>query len=205
MLTVERRKLAPPVERAEDVGRLLSAVADIERESGRPGLHALFATLAYTGCRRGEALGLRWCDVDLDRRILAVRRSYAGPTKSGKHRTVPIAPPLADILRVHRASAAGDLVFPDASGKMHSPNAKLEDVLFSALERIGHPRIRVHDLRHVFASHFVMSGGDIFTLQRILGHSSPQLTSDTYAHLSSGHMATAADRVSFAASEPAKP
>ena len=205
MLAVERGKLAPPIEKAGDVGRLLAAVAEIERESGRAGLHALFATLVYTGCRRGEVLGLRWGDVDLDRRILTVRRSYAGLTKSGKHRTVPIAPPLADILRAHRAGARGELVFPSASGGMHSPNAKLEDVLFSALERIGHPRIRVHDLRHVFASHFVMSGGDIFTLQRILGHSSPQLTSDTYAHLSSGHMATAADRVSFAVSEPVKP
>jgi integrase len=205
MLAVERGKLAPPIEKASDVGRLLTAVADIERETGRRGLHALFATLVYTGCRRGEALGLRWADVDLERRILTVRRSYAGLTKSGKHRTVPIAPPLADILKAHRAAASGELVFPDASGKMHSPNAKLEDVLFSALERIGHPRIRVHDLRHVFASHFVMSGGDIFTLQRILGHSSPQLTSDTYAHLSSGHMASAADRVSFAPAEPVKP
>ena len=204
MLAVERGKLAPPIEKAEDVGRLLAAVADIERETGRRGLHALFATLVYTGCRRGEALGLRWADVDLDRRILTVRRSYAGLTKSGKHRTVPIAPPLADILRAHRAAAPGELVFPDAAGEMQSPSAKLERVLFPALVRISHPRIRLHDLRHVFASHFVMSGGDIFTLQRILGHSSPQLTSDTYAHLSSGHMATAADRVSFAVSKPVK-
>jgi integrase len=75
MLTVERGKLAPPIEKAADVGRLLAAVADIELETGRPGLHALFATLAYTGCRRGEALGLRWADVDLDRRVLTVRRS----------------------------------------------------------------------------------------------------------------------------------
>jgi len=205
MLAVERGKLAPPIEKAADVGRLLAAVAAIELEAGRPGLHALFATLVYTGVRRGEALGLRRGDVDLDRRILTVRRSYAGLTKSGKHRTVPIAPPLAEILRAYRPATPGDVVFPDAAGKMHSPHAKLEHVLFAALERIGHPRIRVHDLRHVFASHFVMSGGDIFTLQRILGHSSPQLTSDTYAHLSSGHMATAADRVSFAVGEPVKP
>jgi integrase len=118
---------------------------------------------------------------------------------------MPIAPPLADILRSCRVTPVtrqsgeptGDLVFPDAMGKVQSPNTKLEHVLFAALERSGHPRIRVHDLRDVFASQLVMSGGDILTLQRILGHSSPQLTSDTYAHLSSGHMASAADRVSF--------
>jgi integrase len=46
-----------------------------------------------------------------------------------------------------------------------------------------------------------MSGGDIFTLQRILGHSTPQITSETYAHLSPDHLAGAADRVSFPAPE----
>jgi integrase len=61
----------------------------------------------------------------------------------------------------------------------------------------GLPRIRVHDLRHAFASFFVMGGGDVFTLQRILGHSSPQLVSDTYAHLSPAHLAGEADRISF--------
>jgi integrase len=80
---------------------------------------------------------------------------------------------------------------------MFSPNAKLETLFRRALERAKLPRMRVHDLPHVFASHFVMGGGDIFTLQRILGHSTPQLTSDTYAHLSPRHLAGEADRVSY--------
>lgn len=201
MLPLERSKLDPPIARAADVGRLLAAVEDIERESGPLGVHALFALLVYTGLRRGEALGSRWNDLDLDRRVLTVRRSYAGFTKSGKHRTVPIAPALVPILRAHRAADPwkGELVFPSASGEMYSPNAKLENVLDAALARVGLPHIRVHDLRHTFASHFVMTGGDIFTLQRILGHSTPQLTSDTYAHLSPDHLARAADLVSFPA------
>jgi len=75
--------------------------------------------------------------------------------------------------------------------------AWVDDLLHKAMDRVGLQRIRVHDFGHVFASHFVMSGGDIFTLQRILGHSTPQLTSDTYAHLSQDHMAATADRGSF--------
>ena len=80
---------------------------------------------------------------------------------------------------------------------------RLEVTFRRALGRAKLPRIRVHDLRHVFASHFVMGGGDIFTLQRILGHSTPQLTSDTYAHLSPRHLAGEADRIAYP--EPAEP
>jgi integrase len=199
MLPVEKAKLAPPIEHAEDVGRLLAVLRETGEEMRLPGLHPLFSLLVYTGLRRGEAIGLRWADVDLERRIISVRRSYAGQTKSSKHRTVPIPAELADTMRAYRLADPwkGDLCFPNASGEMIARNAKLQDLFHLALARANLPRIRIHDLRHVFASHFVMGGGDIFTLQRILGHSTPQLTSDTYAHLSPRHLAGEADRVSY--------
>jgi integrase len=200
MLAVDNAKLAPPIGTAEDVGRVLEAIRQIGEETHRPVLYGLFATLAYTGLRRGEAMGLRWSDVDLDRRLITVRRSYEGRTKSGKDRLVPIPVELVPILQQHRLADPwkGELVFPnEEGGACYSKNSKPGKVLELALERCGLPRIRVHDLRHVFASYFVMRGGDIFTLQRILGHSTPQITSDTYAHLSPAHLAGAADRVSF--------
>jgi integrase len=199
MLPVEKGKLAPPIEHATDVGRLLATIHKMGEELSRLDLHPLFALLVYTGLRRGEALGLRWADVDLERRMITVRRSYHGPTKSSKHRTVPIPAALMTILRAYRLAEPwqGELCFPNGRGEMFSPNAKLEHVFRRALERSGLPRIRVHDCRHVFASHFVMGGGDIFTLQRILGHSTPQLTSDTYAHLSPGHLVGAVERVAY--------
>jgi integrase len=199
MVAIEKTKLAPPIEHAADVGRLLAAIRDIGEETRRPGLYPLFALLAYTGARRGEAVGLRWADVDVDRRMLTIRRSYEGITKSGKQRTVPLPTVLVTILKAYKLADPwkGALVFPNDDGEMYSSNSKLQSTLHAALERIGLPRIRLHDLRHVYASHFVMSGGDIFTLQRILGHSTPQLTSDTYAHLSPAHMAGEADRVAF--------
>lgn len=152
--------------------------------------------------RRGEAMGLRWSDVDLDRRLITVRRSYDGRTKSGKHRLVPIPAELVPILKQHRQADPwqGELVFPNENGgACFSKNSKPGKVLELALKRCGLPRVRVHDLRHVFASFFVMNGGDIFTLQRILGHSTPQITSDTYAHLAPDHLAGQGDRVSFPA------
>jgi integrase len=159
----------------------------------------------YTGLRRGEAVGLRWADVDLERRMISVRRSYGGQTKSSKHRVVPVPAELVAILRAYRLADPwkAELCFTNTSGEMISRNAKLEELFRDALARVGLPRLRVHDCRHVFASHFVMGGGDIFTLQRILGHSTPQLTSDTYAHLSPRHLAGEADRVAYP--EPSKP
>lgn len=130
---------------------------------------------------------------------------YGGQTKSNKHRTVPMPAALVATLRAYRASEPwqGELCFPNDAGEMYSRNSKLEIFFQRALIRCRLPRIRVHDLRHVFASHFVMAGGDIFTLQRILGHSTPQLTSDTYAHLSPRHLAGEAERVAYP--EPGEP
>ncbi len=199
MLPVDKAKLAPPIDSAETVGRVLEEIRQIGEETNRPGLYGLFATLVYTGLRRGEACGLRWSDVDFDRRLITVRRSYESRTKSGKDRLVPVSAELVPILKQHKLADPwkGELVFPDDTGEIMSPDARLRSVLWSACDRCKIRRIRVHDLRHVFASYFVMGGGDIFTLQRILGHSTPQITSDTYAHLSPAHLAGAADKVSF--------
>lgn len=88
-------------------------------------------------------------------------------------------------------------MFPNSAGQMLSPNVRLRDYLDEACRRCNLPRIRVHDLRHVFASYFIMGGGSIGVLQKILGHSTPQITMQTYAHLSPEFLAGAADFVSF--------
>jgi integrase len=201
MLPVEKGKLAPPIAKPEDVGRLLDAIREIA-----PRRFAMFAALVYTGMRKGEACGLRWADVDLDKRIIMVRRSYGGWTKSSKHRDVPIPADLVTILRQHRNEEpyGGELCFPNDRGEVYSKNGKLEDVLGKGLASIGLPRIRVHDLRHVYGAHFVMAGGSIFDLQRNLGHHSVAFTASVYGHLSQDHRVKESDRLSglFAAPAP---
>ena len=201
MLPVEKAKLAPPIEKGEDVGRLLEAIRKI-----RPDRFALFATLVYTGMRKGEACGLRWRDVDIERRIVTVRHSYDGQTKSGKHREVPIPAKLATILEEHKLAEPwqGEIVFPNEQGEMYTKNGHLEDVLRAGLDHIGHRWIRLHDLRHVYASHFVMSGGSIYDLQKNLGHHSVAFTADIYGHLSKDHRVREVDRLSFEAPAAAK-
>lgn len=154
----------------------------------------LYAVAVYTGLRAGEIAGLQWSDVDLERRLITVQRSFKGPTKSDRVRYVPILDPLLPVLRRWRARHPGRLVFTNMAGKMHAPSARIfQDVLHRVLKAAGfeklpgrkgkeRPYVRFHDLRHTFASQWVVKGGDLFKLQKILGHQSVQMTL-RYAHL----------------------
>jgi len=159
---------------ADAIGALLSAAME-----ERAGVMETYAVAVYSGMRAGEILGLQWDDVDLDRRLILVARSYDKPaTKNGKIRYVPILDPLVPVLEAWRRRCPSEVwVFPMRGGTMQQPAARvLQETFHRCLARAGLERIRFHDLRHTFASHWVMRGGDIFKLQRILGHSGIQMT-----------------------------
>jgi integrase len=172
----------------DEIDRFLRAA----REEGEH-VFALYATAVYTGMRAGELAGLQWSDIDLDRRLITIQRSYTGPTKSDRVRYVPVLDPLLPILREWRLRHPGRLVFTNRDGNMLQPSGRIfQEVLHRVLDAAGlplverngklRPYIRFHDTRHTFASHWVLSGGDIFKLQKILGHQSIQMT-QRYAHL----------------------
>ena len=166
----------------DEVRRFLEAAA-----GEGPGILAMYATAIYTGMRAGELCGLRWEDVSLGRRLITVRRSYEKiATKNGDIRHVPILDPLLPVLKEWRLKNPCDHAFPNEQGGMCGPSARvLQEVLHRVLERAKFPPkyITFHDLRHTFASHWMMRSGDLFRLQKILGHKSPQMT-QRYAHLS---------------------
>lgn len=177
---------------AEEADRLLAW----SRES-QPKEYPVYATALYTGLRMGEMWGLRWADCDLDRGLLTVRRSYRLAPKSGKPRAVPINPALLPTLRQWRNECpASDeaLVFPTTRGCMRQ---KDRDYGFKAALAGAecHP-IGFHGLRHSFASHFMMAGGNILTLQKLLGHSSVAVTMK-YAHLAPDFMRDEIARLRF--------
>lgn len=155
---------------------------------------ALYATAVYTGMRAGELAGLKWSCVSLERRLITVQASYDGPTKAGDVRYVPILDPLLAVLREWRLKVQGDIVFLNEAGNMHGSSARVfQEVLHRVLDRAGFPDVQTalgetqryitfHGLRHTFASHWMMNGGDIFKLQRIGGWKSFEMV-QRYAHL----------------------
>jgi integrase len=182
-------------------------------------LGALYELLAFTGLRRGEAVGLRWQDVDLDARVIVVRQQvvpvgYAltvslPKTKAGEHRAVDVDERTAGTLLAHRLAqdveraawgdawqadpAYGDLVFRHKDGRVLHPEYVTR--LFGRLSKAAGVRtVRLHDLRHGQASLMLAAGVDVGVVSKRLGHSSISITSDTYQHLLEGVGRDAADR-----------
>lgn len=167
-------------------------------------LHPLIATAVYTGLRKGELFGLRWRDIDLAARRLTVARSYDGTPKSGKSRHLRLPAVLVPILTAWAGRCPkthAGLVFPgrlrDGTwGPLRDTAALrgLPRLLRAAGCRVpAHPW---HALRHTFASHFIMQGGNILTLQKILGHSDVKVTL-VYAHLAPDFLADEMDRLQY--------
>lgn len=169
--------------RSDDEVRRFLAAAVAEDEY----VVVLFSLAIYSGMRAGELAGLEWADIDFERRLITVQRSFDGPTKSDRVRYAPILDPLLPVLRAWRLRHPGRLVFTNQAGTRLQPSARVfQEVLHRVLARAGferverggkeRPYLRFHDLRHTFASRWVTKGGDLFKLQRILGHQSVQMT-----------------------------
>ena len=183
-----------------------------------------WAFLATTGCRRGEALGVRWSDVDLDAGSASIRqqamllpksggvgrevRIVAG-TKTGEARVIELDRRTVAMLRTWRKVQAAEqlamgpgyedhgLVFARRDGRPMDPkhfsqsfDRRLAQAAFKDL-----PRIRLHDLRHTWATLALEAGVDVAVVAKQLGHSSPVITWGTYQHVRQGLKADAAQRV----------
>jgi integrase len=136
-----------------------------------------------TGMRVSEIFGLRWNDVMYSEGLLAVRAKLKG----GKMRYVPMLPELAGELRRFPAVVGGDRIFPPKPGAT-SNRQRVEGSFDDLLKRAKIEDFRFHDLRHTFASWYMMNGGDLYELAKILGHSNIKMT-ERYAKLARQHIA----------------
>jgi integrase len=143
---------------------------------------AIYLTAAFTGLRRGELIALRWRDVDFAGSVLRVRASYAvgvlTAPKSGKVRSVPLAPDVAQALaklsQRERFTGDDDLVFPGEAGGFLDGSA-LRRRYGAALKRAQLRSLRFHDLRHTFGTRMIAMA-DIRRVQEWMGHADIQTT-----------------------------
>jgi integrase len=178
-------------------------------------LHALYVLLATTAMRRGEALGLRWADVDLDagrasivQTVIAVHHKIQlGDPKTAKGtRVVDLDPATVRAIRAHRTRHAAErlqmgagwtdhgLVFCHVTGGPLHPE-RFTRTFVDRVEQLGLPPIRLHDLRHTWATLALESGVHPKVVQERLGHANISITLDTYSHVTAGLQADAAARV----------
>jgi len=169
----------------EERGALLDAC----RKSELPELYLIVMLALTTGMRRGEILGMRWPDVDLERRQIILNK-----TKNHDRRSVPIVPEVLDLLREHGRVRRldNDLVFP--------PKGKRSGALwfdawwYSARDAAKIQDFRFHDLRHTAASYLAMSGATVPEIAAVLGHRTLQMVK-RYAHLSDQHTGAVVERM----------
>jgi len=133
----------------------------------------LITFLIYTGCRKGEALNLKWDDVDLENDVIAVKG-----TKTKYDRYIPIHNKLKELLVGIEKIDGCDYVFNTGGKKI----GNFRKSFMTACKNASLKDLHIHDLRHVFASKMVMGGTSLYITGELLGHRTTQMTK-RYSHL----------------------
>ena len=133
----------------------------------------LISFLLYTGCRKGEALNLKWDDVDIENGVIAVKA-----TKTRYDRRIPISSPLEAVLRGIERNPDCSYVFNKNGRKI----GNFRKSFMTACRNAGLKDLHIHDLRHVFASALTMNDVSLYKTGILLGHRTPNMT-QRYAHL----------------------
>lgn len=165
----------------EEIQRLRDAVG----KSINKQLKYIVALLLMLGCRKSELLNARWEHMDLDRRTWKIPLS-----KSGKMRHVPLSTAAIDLLKEVPRWKGCPYVLPNP--KTLKPLVDFHEPWATACRRAGLKDVRIHDLRHTFASNLVNAGHSLFVVSRALGHASVVQTA-RYSHLADDTLLAAAD------------
>ena len=175
----EIRILTPP-----EISALIDAVDNHK-------YRILFMLAIMSGARQGELLGLKWTDVVWFNKQIHIQRTYQRgrwykPKTKTSNREIDLGPVMmSELKRWHLACPPNelDLVFPNEAGGPIDQSGLLKRHFYPALKKAGIERIRFYDLRHTFASLLIEQGENIKYVQSQLGHSSPMMTLNVYAHL----------------------
>jgi len=151
-----------------------------------PTHYPFFLFLLRTGARLGEALGLRWSDIDWEGGFVWIKRAYRrgvfSPPKNGKRRRIKMSGQLYETLldRLKNCADAGDIVFGNISKPWEQNYVRR--VFWKILKDADLRHMRIHDLRHNWVTKRLSMGHNIVEVSREAGHSSIKITVDTYYH-----------------------
>ncbi|MFG6573898.1 tyrosine-type recombinase/integrase [Sulfitobacter sp. 1A13353] len=163
----------------------LKRLYDAAKLSKNVMLQYILPMLVVTGARRGEVLHARWEDFDIE------RRRWRIPTaKSGKARYIPLGENALRVLEAVRGVSRSE--YPFGNPETEKPYLHLHSAWHVARKRAGLPEVRMHDLRHSFASFLINSGRSLYEVQKLLGHTQVK-TTQRYAHISQETLLAAAD------------
>ena len=191
----------PKLEHREMKTLPVEQLASFLREAKESGVFEMYYIELATGLRRGELLGLKWEDLNLEQCTLRVQRQVSringevveAPLKTkNSYRTISLGTDAVGILKEQRKKCgSSEYVFPSPTGGPISPDSVIQ-MLHRVLKRAGLPKVRFHDLRHTFATVALQNGVDIKTVSGMLGHYSAGFTLDTYAHVTTAAQREAA-------------
>ena len=192
--------------KAWDVGQLRTFLDAVRGHRFHPAFHLS----SHTGMRRGEVLGLRWCDIDLDARRLSVRQALVSiaydveisDVKTGTgRRAIDLDPVTVDVLKAWRIRRAeekggieptgGELVFVKPDGSWIHPQS-FSQVLDRKVAKLDVPAISLHDLRHTHATLLLKAGVHVKVVSERLGHANVAFSMSVYQHVLPGMQAEAA-------------
>ncbi len=170
----------------EELTRLGDVLAEFQRSGAASAyVAAAIRLLIFTGCRRGEILSIQWQDLDFERRLLRIPDSKTG------FKTIPLnAPVLAVLAQVERTESSW--VLPGSKPGGHLVN--LSKPWIDIRARAGLTEVRLHDLRHTFASVGAAAGFSLPTIGKLLGHTQPA-TTHRYAHLADDPLRHASEAI----------
>src|SRR5258707_2928719 len=201
-------KSVKPIHQAQAMTRAEAEAFLVSATELCPDYHPLFLMAFRAGLRKGELLAVKWGDIqfgtdeDDSNRYSFVQRNFVQgkftTPKSKKSRRVDLSRELRrtllelrdkrmlEAIMAGRASIADDLVFPSKAGTVIDPNNLVHYQFLPCLEHAGLRRFRFHDIRHTFGSFLIQDGASLAYVKDQMGHSSIQITVDTYGHLIPG-------------------
>jgi len=189
-IDVRKLRLPPRGERYEAPHFTIDQLQRILAIAEEP-WHTLFCILTLDGLRAGEVLGLQWKDIDLDRRLLHVRRSawygHVQTAKSKASETVlPIPQLLVNVLKKYHTQWKPNpqgFLFVTRNGRPPSSNKVVEYHLWTILDALGIPRCGLHAFRHSHTALLLDSGATPKVVQRQLRHADARTTLEIYGHV----------------------